>query len=68
MDLFIIDDEKMNEDEDGGARNIQLSNQSVLSQKDKSALIIDNCLNDNHINLTQELLRRQFKNLSGLNY
>ena len=24
------------------------------------------CLNDNHINLAQELLRRQFKNLSGL--
>ena len=69
LDPVIIDDEKMSEDEDGGARKIWMSDpvsHIELSQKDKSALTMGDCLNDNHINLAQELLRRQFRNLSGL--
>jgi hypothetical protein len=65
----IIDDDMMSENEDGGPRNVWLSDpvsHIELSQKDKCALTMGDWLNDNHINLAQELLRRQYKNLSGL--
>lgn len=69
LDPIIIVDDRMSEDDDGDATSIWLSDpisHIELSQKDRSALTMGNCLNDNHINLAQELLRRQFKNLSGL--
>ena len=60
----IIIDDKTDEDEDGDTRSIWLSDpisHMELTQKDRSALIMGDCLNDNHINLPQELLKRQFK-------
>lgn len=68
LDPTIIDDGKTSEDEDGGESNIWLSDpfsHIELSQEDRSALTMGGWLNDNHINLDQELLKRQFKNLSG---
>ena len=59
----------MNEDEDDATRRIWLSDpisHIELTQKERSALVMGDCLNDNHINLAQELLKRQFKNLLGL--
>ena len=68
LDPVIIADDRMSEDEDGAATSIWLSDpisHIELTQKDWSTLTMDDYLNDNHINLAQEVLRRQFKNLSG---
>ena len=65
----IVIDDKMNEDEDDATRRIWLSDpisHIELTQKERSALVMGDCLNDNHINLARELLKRQFKNLLGL--
>ena len=71
MDPVVIRDDKISEDGvgDKGPRNIWLSDpvsHIELSHKDRSALTIGDCLNDNHINFAQVLLKRQFKSLSGL--
>ena len=49
-----------------GISSCQISDQYSVKKTRGHALIMDDCLNDSHINLTQELLRRQLKNLSGL--
>ena len=69
LDPTVIDDYgKTSKDEDQGESNIWLSDpfsHIVLSQRDRNTLTTGGWLNDNHINLAQELLKRQFKNLSG---
>ena len=59
----------MSEDKDGAATSIWQSDpisHIKLTQKDQSTLTMGGCLDDIHNNLAQEVLRKQFKNLSGL--
>ena len=54
LNLTIIIDNKMDKDEDGDTRSIWLSDpisHIELTQKDRSALIMCDRLNDDHINL-----------------
>ena len=67
--ITIIEDSINSEDEDGATTSVWLSDpfsHIELTQKDRSAIVMGNWLNDNHINLAQEILKRQFKTLSGL--
>ena len=62
LDPTVIDD--YCEEEDQGESNIWLSDpfsHIVLSQRDRNTLTTGGWLNNNHINLAQELLKRQFK-------